>query len=66
MGIGFAIPVNMVKSVVAAAKAAATVKRPWLGATLQSFERYRRHLGSTARGRAGRDVAPVVRRKRRV
>jgi Do/DeqQ family serine protease len=38
MGIGFAIPVNMVKSVVAAARrGGATVKRPWLGATLQSL-----------------------------
>ena len=36
MGIGFAIPVNMVKSVIAAAKAGgSTVKRPWLGAKLQ-------------------------------
>ena len=38
MGIGFAIPVNMVKGVVAAARrGGATVKRPWLGATLQSL-----------------------------
>src|SRR5579872_7165686 len=38
MGIGFAIPVNMVKGVVAAAlHGGATVKRPWLGATLQSL-----------------------------
>jgi Do/DeqQ family serine protease len=37
IGIGFAIPVNMVKSVVAAAKrGGATVKRPWLGAGLQN------------------------------
>ena len=37
MGIGFAIPVNMVKSVIATAKAGgATVKRPWLGASLQN------------------------------
>jgi len=36
MGIGFAIPVNMVKSVIAAAKAGgSTVKRPYLGAKLQ-------------------------------
>jgi Do/DeqQ family serine protease len=36
MGIGFAIPVNMVKSVIATAKAGGTVvKRPWLGAKLQ-------------------------------
>src|SRR6516165_5775439 len=38
MGIGFAIPVNMVRSVIAAARhGGATVKRPWLGATLQSL-----------------------------
>ena len=37
MGIGFAIPVNMVKGVVAAAKRGGTaVKRPWLGASLQN------------------------------
>ena len=37
MGIGFAIPVNMVKSVVAAAKSGGTVvKRPYLGAKLQN------------------------------
>jgi Do/DeqQ family serine protease len=37
MGIGFAIPVNMVKSVIAAAEhGGATVKRPWLGAGLQN------------------------------
>ena len=36
MGIGFAIPVNMVKSVIAAARAGgSTVKRPYLGAKLQ-------------------------------
>src|SRR4051812_21186205 len=36
-GIGFAIPVNMVKVVVASAKSGgASVKRPWLGAKLQS------------------------------
>ena len=38
VGIGFAIPVNMVKVVVAAAKAGGKqVRRPWLGATLQSL-----------------------------
>jgi S1-C subfamily serine protease len=38
MGIGFAIPVNMVKSVIVAARqGGATVRRPWLGATLQSL-----------------------------
>ncbi len=37
MGIGFAIPVNMVKSVIAAAEhGGQTVKRPWLGAKLQN------------------------------
>src|SRR3954470_6941538 len=36
-GIGFAIPVNMVKVVVASAKTGGTtVKRPWLGAKLQN------------------------------
>jgi Do/DeqQ family serine protease len=40
MGIGFAIPVNMVKSVVAAARhGGATVKRPWLGAVLQDVSK---------------------------
>jgi Do/DeqQ family serine protease len=38
VGIGFAIPVNMVKIVVAAAKGGGKqVKRPWLGATLQNL-----------------------------
>ncbi len=38
VGIGFAIPVNMVKIVVAAAKSGGTqVRRPWLGATLQAL-----------------------------
>ncbi|HEV3044386.1 MAG TPA: DegQ family serine endoprotease [Roseiarcus sp.] len=37
IGIGFAIPVNMVKSVIAAAKGGGgSVRRPWLGATLQN------------------------------
>ena len=36
-GIGFAIPVNMVKVVIASAKSGGTsVKRPWLGARLQA------------------------------
>ena len=40
VGIGFAIPVNMVKSVIAAAKAGEThVRRPWLGASLQGITR---------------------------
>ncbi len=38
VGIGFAIPVNMVKIVIAAAKGGGKqVKRPWLGATLQTL-----------------------------
>ena len=38
VGIGFAIPVNMVKSVIAAAKGGGKqVKRPWMGATLQTL-----------------------------
>ncbi len=40
VGIGFAIPVNLVKVVVAAAKRGGhEVKRPWLGATLQGITR---------------------------
>ena len=40
VGIGFAIPVNMVKSVIVAAKAGADrVRRPWLGASLQGITR---------------------------
>jgi Do/DeqQ family serine protease len=40
MGIGFAIPVNMVKGVVAAAKSGGkAVRRPWLGATLQNVSK---------------------------
>ncbi len=40
IGIGFAIPVDMVKLVVAAAKGGvARVRRPWLGATLQGVSR---------------------------
>lgn len=39
VGIGFAIPVNMVKIVVAAAKNGGPVHRPWLGASLQSVSR---------------------------
>jgi Do/DeqQ family serine protease len=35
VGIGFAIPVNMVKSVVYAAEHGGVVDRPWLGASLQ-------------------------------
>jgi Do/DeqQ family serine protease len=40
MGLGFAIPVNMVKGVVAAAlHGGKSVKRPWLGATLQDVSK---------------------------
>ncbi|MBV9288515.1 MAG: DegQ family serine endoprotease [Hyphomicrobiales bacterium] len=40
MGIGFAIPVNMVKGVVAAARQGGKiVKRPWLGAKLQNVSK---------------------------
>jgi Do/DeqQ family serine protease len=40
VGIGFAIPVNMVKIVIAAAKGGGKlVKRPWLGATLQTLSK---------------------------
>ncbi|MDB5597055.1 MAG: serine protease [Hyphomicrobiales bacterium] len=40
IGIGFAIPVNMVKIVVAAAKGGVRqVRRPWLGATLQAVSK---------------------------
>ena len=40
IGIGFAIPVNLVKIVIAAAKHGAhDVKRPWLGASLQNVTR---------------------------
>jgi Do/DeqQ family serine protease len=38
VGIGFAIPVNMVKNVLSAAKGGGKlVRRPWLGATLQTM-----------------------------
>ena len=40
MGLGFAIPVNMVKGVVSAAvHGGKSVKRPWLGATLQNMSK---------------------------
>ncbi len=40
MGLGFAIPINMVKGVVVAAlHGGKTVKRPWLGATLQNVSK---------------------------
>jgi Do/DeqQ family serine protease len=40
VGIGFAIPVNMVKTVIAAAKSGGkAVRRPWLGATMQNVSK---------------------------
>ncbi len=36
VGIGFAIPVNMVKAVVRAAQGDGKLRRPWLGATMQN------------------------------
>ncbi|MGE3246686.1 MAG: DegQ family serine endoprotease [Beijerinckiaceae bacterium] len=36
VGIGFAIPVNMVESIVRAAKGGGKIQRPWVGATLQA------------------------------
>ena len=36
IGIGFAIPANMVRQVVEAAKQGGVIHRPWLGATLQA------------------------------
>ncbi|MGH6841975.1 MAG: trypsin-like peptidase domain-containing protein, partial [Methylocella sp.] len=40
IGIGFAIPINMVKIVIAAAKGGGhSVRRPWLGASLQMVSR---------------------------
>ena len=61
IGIGFAIPVNMVKGVVAAAlHGGVTVKRPWLGATLQSLTKdIADNLGSIADGRLVVTVAAV-------
>jgi Do/DeqQ family serine protease len=38
IGIGFAIPSNMVRLVVESAKAGGTVKRPWTGAQLQAVD----------------------------
>ncbi|MGA2636848.1 Do family serine endopeptidase [Methylocella sp.] len=39
VGIGFAIPVNMVKIVITAAKNGQRVRRPWFGASLQTVSR---------------------------
>jgi Do/DeqQ family serine protease len=36
VGIGFAVPVNMVKAIVRAAQGDGKLRRPWLGATLQN------------------------------
>src|ERR1700692_2197293 len=57
-GIGFAIPANMVRVVVASAKSGGkAVKRPWLGAKLQAgTPEVAQSLGvRAARGGAGRD-----------
>ena len=69
IGIGFAIPVNMVKSVVSAAlHGGASVKRPWLGATLQSLTKdIADNLGiDRPTGALVVTVAPSVPRPRRV
>ncbi len=75
VGIGFAIPVNIVKAVVAAAKSGGkVVKRPWLGASLQAitpdiaeFSRPRSSRRSLGRLRdpwiSGRDRRPEERRR---
>ena len=39
VGIGFAIPVNMVKIIITAAKSGQKVRRPWFGASLQAVSR---------------------------
>ncbi|ACK51904.1 protease Do [Methylocella silvestris BL2] len=39
VGIGFAVPSNMVRVVIAAAKSGQRVRRPWLGASLQAVSR---------------------------
>jgi Do/DeqQ family serine protease len=39
VGIGFAIPVNMVKVILTAAKSGGQIRRPWLGASLQHVSR---------------------------
>jgi Do/DeqQ family serine protease len=39
VGIGFSIPVNMVKVVLAAARTGGKIRRPWLGASLQHVSR---------------------------
>ena len=60
VGIGFAIPVNMVKIVVAAAKSGGKqVRRPWLGATLQTLSQE-----IAENSRAGASHRRVARRSR--
>ena len=57
-GIGFAVPVNMVRVVVASAKnGGGSVQRPWLGAKLQATDRRNRRESrtETAGGSAGRE-----------
>ncbi|HZZ62954.1 MAG TPA: DegQ family serine endoprotease [Roseiarcus sp.] len=62
MGLGFAIPVNMVKGVVAAAlHGGKSVKRPWLGATLQDVSKDIAENLGLARP-AGALVADVIER----
>ena len=61
IGIGFAIPTNMVKTVVATAESgSAAIKRPWLGAELQDVSAdIATSLGmAQARGRADREPSP--------
>ena len=69
VGIGFAIPVNMVKIVVAAAKSGGKqVKRPWLGATLQNVsqgDRRRPRARPAGRRADRRSRSPRARRPRR-
>ena len=69
IGIGFAIPVNMVKIVIAAAKGGGqAVRRPWLGASLQVVSRESPiHLASTGRRAHLSPISPsAVRPPRRV
>ena len=54
VGIGFAIPVNMVKSVVYAAEHGGVVRRPWLGATLAGRHQGHRRIRSDSNGRPAR------------
>ena len=45
IGVGFAIPSNMVKTVVQSAGSGAKIRRPWLGAELQDVTRDRESIG---------------------